>query len=171
MIGARYYVPDYPTPRDSDGHGTHVSATAAGAPVGGASYYGVANGTAKGGSPTSRIAMYQACFHESCFGSAILAAFDDAIGDGVDILSISLGARKGHVPKLSHDPIAIGAYHAVENGITVVCAAGNDGPDSSTVVNDSPWVITVAATTIDRDLESAVLLGGNKLIKVGIYHQ
>ena len=61
---------------------------------------------------------------------------------------------------------AIGAYHAVANNNTVVCSAGNDGPSSQTVVNVAPWILTVAATTIDRDFESDVALGGNKKIKV-----
>lgn len=43
------------------GHGTHVASTAAGSEVQGVSYYGLAEGTAKGGSPGSRIAMYRVC--------------------------------------------------------------------------------------------------------------
>lgn len=163
MIGARYYDPDFPTPRDLVGHGTHVASTAAGAPVHNASYYGLAKGTTKGGSPGSRIAMYSVCT-AGCMGSAIMAAFDHAIADGVNILSLSLGLPIS--PDFLEDVIAIGAYHAVENGIMVVCAAGNQGPGSKTVVNDAPWIMTVAATTIDRDFRSNVVLGGNKLIKV-----
>ncbi|BFG17595.1 hypothetical protein CerSpe_038690 [Prunus speciosa] len=173
LIGARYYdtsesddtETEDGSPRDSQGHGSHVAATAAGSIVQGASYYGVAAGTAKGGSPTSRIAVYKVCSSEGCLGSAILAAFDDAIADGVDVLSLSLGSPIEYEPELSSDPIAIGAFHAVEQGITVVCSAGNDGPSSETVVNAAPWIVTVAATTIDRDFESDVVLGGNKAIK------
>ncbi|PNX98976.1 subtilisin-like protease-like protein [Trifolium pratense] len=61
--------------------------------------------------------------------------------------------------------IAIGAFHAVERGIIVVCAAGNYGPEKSTIVNDAPWILTVAATTIDCDLQSNVVMGTNKVIK------
>lgn len=174
LIGARFYdtsesddtETEDGSPRDSEGHGSHVAATAAGSIVQGASYYGVAAGTAKGGSPTSRIAVYKVCSSEGCLGSAILAAFDDAIADGVDVLSLSLGSPIEYEPELSSDPIAIGAFHAVEQGITVVCSAGNDGPSRETVVNAAPWIVTVAATTIDRDFESDVVLGGNKTIKV-----
>lgn len=170
LIGARYYQdPDSEsetqTPRDALGHGTHVSSTAAGAPVPNASYYGLATGTAKGGSPASRIAMYRVCTTIGCRGSAILAAFDDAISDGVDLLSLSLGSSAGIAPDFSTDPIAIGSFHAVQRGITVVCSAGNDGPQKQSVVNVAPWIITVAATTIDRDLESDLVLGNNKVIK------
>ncbi|KAL5995666.1 hypothetical protein ACLOJK_025733 [Asimina triloba] len=176
LIGARYYTSsdgkssgdkphDDETPRDSQGHGTHTSSTAAGASVADASYYGIATGTAKGGSPGSRIAMYRVCFLGGCRGSAILAAYDDAINDGVDVLSLSLGASPFFRPGLETDPIAIGAFHAVERGILVVCSAGNNGPDLKTVVNEAPWILTVAASTIDRDLDSSVLLGSNELVK------
>ncbi|KAK7855968.1 co(2)-response secreted protease [Quercus suber] len=153
------------TPRDTVGHGTHVASTAAGSTVASASYYGLAGGTAKGGSPSSRIAIYTVCSSGGCRGSAILAAFDDAVADGVDVLSLSLGAPSYIRIDLKSDPIAIGAFHAVDHGIIVVCSAGNDGPDSESVVNVAPWILTVAASTIDRDFQSNVVLGGNKLIK------
>ncbi|KDO84931.1 hypothetical protein CISIN_1g004113mg [Citrus sinensis] len=154
------------SPRDMVGHGTHVASTAAGQAVQGASYYGLAAGTAIGGSPGSRIAVYRVCSPEyGCTGSNILAAFDDAIADGVDVLSLSLGGSAGIVRPLTDDPIALGAFHAVEHGITVVCSAGNDGPSSGSVVNFAPWIFTVAASTIDRDFESDIVLGGNKVIK------
>ncbi|KAI3460274.1 hypothetical protein Pfo_016937 [Paulownia fortunei] len=175
VIGARYYDDPntgthiFGTPQDESGHGTHVASTAAGRPVSGASYYGQARGTARGGSPGSRIAMYRVCTASlpvKCPGSAILKAFDDAIADGVDVLSVSLGSSPS-LPDFSTDPIAIGAFHAVEKGIIVACAAGNDGPSSGTVENVAPWILTVAATTIDRDFEADVVLGGNQVIKGG----
>lgn len=175
IIGARYYGDDDEddagsspsgTPRDESGHGTHVASTVAGMAVSGASYYGLAAGSAAGGSPRSRIAMYRVCLAGGgCLGSAILKAFDDAVADGVDVLSLSLGGSPG-TPDFDTDPIAIGAFHAVEKGIVVVCSAGNSGPYSSSVVNVAPWILTVAATTIDRDFEARIVLGGNKIIKV-----
>ena len=168
LIGARYYpdnVGRYPnTPRDSYGHGTHVASTAVGAVVRNVSFYGLAAGDARGGSPESRLAIYRVCYLISCSGSAIMAAFDDAIADGVDVLSLSLGSLPGKY--LLNDPVAIGAFHAVERGILVVCAAGNSGPYLNTVANDAPWILTVAASTVDRDFESDLVLGDQKVIKV-----
>ena len=141
VIGARHY-PDpqgdseYETPRDKNGHGTHVASTAAGATVPGASYYGVAAGTAQSGSPKSLLAIYKVCFKYECPGSAVLAAFDDAIADGVDVISLSVAS----LSELKYNPIAIGAFHAVERGILVVASAGNNGPSLNTVVNDVPWI-------------------------------
>ncbi|KAF8405433.1 hypothetical protein HHK36_010339 [Tetracentron sinense] len=174
LIGARYYNDSdsrstawtqEQTARDEVGHGTHTASTAVGSSVSGASYYGLASGTAKGGSPGSRIAVYRVCTSNGCPGSTIMAGFDNAIGDGVDVMSLSLGASSFSKPDFSIDPIAIGAFHAVEKGITVVCSAGNAGPSSKTVVNAAPWILTVAATTIDRDFQSNVVLGGNKVVK------
>ncbi|KAL5073846.1 hypothetical protein RYX36_012830 [Vicia faba] len=170
IIGARYYPnPDEDdaganTPRDTLGHGTHTASTAAGNAVTGASYYGLATGTSKGGSPESRLAIYKVC-NVGCSGSGILAAFDDAISDGVDVLSLSLGRSPSMQPDLTTDVIAIGSFHAAERGILVVCSAGNSGPEQNTVVNDAPWILTVAATTIDRDFQSNVLLSNTQVIK------
>ncbi|KAK9062922.1 hypothetical protein SSX86_020112 [Deinandra increscens subsp. villosa] len=169
LIGARYYQAGggLSSPRDSKGHGTHVASTAAGNTIHNASYYGLAMGSAKGGFPGSRIASYRVCGRRGCRGSNILAAFDDAIEDGVDVLSLSLGSSAGYGPNFQRDPIAIGSFHATEKGITVVCSAGNDGPRRRSVVNVAPWILTVAASSIDRDFQADIILGDKTIIKGG----
>ncbi|XP_054811862.1 CO(2)-response secreted protease-like [Prosopis cineraria] len=175
LIGARYYdleitldgnkthhLKGRGSPRDSVGHGTHTASTAAGSSVENANYYGLAKGTARGGSPSTRIAAYKACSEDGCLGSTILKAIDDAIKDGVDIISISIGLSSLFQSDFLNDPIAIGAFHAEEMGVMVVCSAGNDGPDSYSVVNTAPWVFTVAASNIDRTFQSAIVLGNGK---------
>ncbi|CAI0417140.1 unnamed protein product [Linum tenue] len=161
IIGARHYVTG--TARDWAGHGTHVASTAAGAAVGKASYYDLATGTARGGSEFARIAVYKACNDRlRCKGSHMLSAFDDAIGDGVHDISVSSAPDEvpSRSPYFLRDPVAIGAFHAVERGITVVAGAGNTGPDPASVFNDAPWIITVGASTIDRVFRADVVLGG-----------
>ncbi|XP_030534543.1 CO(2)-response secreted protease-like isoform X3 [Rhodamnia argentea] len=179
LIGARYYgiqssisngtgaesTKASGSPRDSVGHGTHTASTAGGSLVANASYYGLAKGTARGGLPSTRIASYKACTEEGCSGSVILKAMDDAIKDGVDIISISIGSSSIFQADYLHDPIAIGAFHAEQMGVLVVCSGGNDGPDSYTVVNTAPWIFTAAASSIDRDLQSAVVLGNGRTFK------
>lgn len=48
------------------------------------------------------------------------------------------------------------------SGITVVVSAGNDGPSEQTVKNSSPWLLTVAAATVDRSFPTVVTLGNNQ---------
>ncbi|KAJ8470677.1 hypothetical protein OPV22_025020 [Ensete ventricosum] len=171
LIGARFYdlshqaesasPPVEYSPRDSEGHGTHTLSTAAGGSVRGANIYGKAEGTARGGSPHARVAAYKVCWG-LCADANLLAAFDDAIHDGVDVISLSVG---GLPSEYLFDSIALGSFHAVQRGITVVCSAGNDGPTPGTVSNVAPWLVTVGASTIDREFYSPVTLGNNKKIK------
>ncbi|KAI3457048.1 hypothetical protein Pfo_013711 [Paulownia fortunei] len=174
LIGARYFNKGYgavvgplnssfDSPRDTEGHGSHTLSTAGGNFVPGASVFGLGNGTAKGGSPRARVAAYKVCWPpvggNECFDADILAAFDIAIHDGVDVLSVSLG---GDPVPFYNDSVAIGSFHAVKHGIVVVCSAGNSGPDAGTVSNVAPWLITVGASTMDRQFPSYVILG-NKM--------
>ncbi|KAJ1269895.1 hypothetical protein BS78_06G013300 [Paspalum vaginatum] len=86
----------------------------------------------------------------------MMKAIDDAIHDGVDVISFSIGG-----------PLEIpGMLHAVANDITVVCSAGNGGPTAQTVHNSCspPWLLAVAATTIDRLFPTDITLGNNQRI-------
>ncbi|URE22578.1 subtilisin-like protease [Musa troglodytarum] len=155
LIGARSFV-NYDgrkrrsnvTVVDADGHGTHTASTAAGAFVKRANIYGLARGLASGMAPRAHLAIYKVCL-ESCASDDILAGMDAAVGDGVDVLSISLGG----------DPIALGGFNAISKGIFVSCSAGNSGPDHYTVSNDAPWLLTVGASTVDRSFRATVKLG------------
>ncbi|XP_038904203.1 uncharacterized protein LOC120090550 [Benincasa hispida] len=178
LIGARYFNKGYAayvgslnatyeTARDHDGHGTHTLSTAGGNFISGANVFGNGNGTAKGGSPKALVAAYKVCWPPvdsggSCFDADILAAIEAAISDGVDVLSLSLG---GDSKDFSDDVAAIGAFHAVQQGIVVVCSAGNSGPAPGTVENVAPWIFTVGASTINREFTSYVALGNKKHIK------
>ncbi|KAK8544356.1 hypothetical protein V6N13_056138 [Hibiscus sabdariffa] len=165
LIGARFYVKDDVTEsaRDEVGHGSHTASTAAGNHVGNASFYGLAEGTARGGVPSARIAAYKVCSYVACTSEAILAGFDDAIADGVDLLTVSLGSAYGS-SKFYMDPIAIGAFHAAEKGILVVQSAGNSGTRAQSVGSVAPWVLSVAASTTDRYFIDKVVLGNGKTL-------
>lgn len=151
------------SPRDSEGHGTHTSSTAAGRQIADMSLYGLAEGTGRGGVPSARIAVYKICWSFGCADADILAAFDDAIADGVDIISLSVG---GYPTYYFDDSIAIGAFHAMKNGILTSNSAGNSGPGSYSVANNSPWSLTVAANTINRRFTAQVSLGNGKAYEV-----
>uniref|UniRef100_A0A8R7TUN0 Subtilisin-like protease n=1 Tax=Triticum urartu TaxID=4572 RepID=A0A8R7TUN0_TRIUA len=153
------------SPRDTVGHGTHCASTAAGTVVADADYYGLARGAAKGGAPASRVATYKVCTMGGCSSSALLKAIDDAVSDGVDVISISIGMSSAFASDFLSDPIALGAFHAHQRGVLVVCSGGNDGPNPYTVVNSAPWILTVAASSIDRTFQSSVVLGNGNVVK------
>ncbi|KNA21976.1 hypothetical protein SOVF_038430 [Spinacia oleracea] len=152
---------EFKSPRDQDGHGTHTAGTAAGSPVCGASLLGYAPGTARGMHPRARVAAYKVCWTGGCFSSDILSAIDQAISDGVDILSISLGG--GGVSSYFRDSLSVATFGAMEKGIFVSCSAGNGGPDPISITNVAPWVATVGASTLDRTFPSYVRLGNGRL--------
>ncbi|XP_058109160.1 subtilisin-like protease SBT3.9 [Magnolia sinica] len=176
LIGARWYIKGYEaeygsldtssvfeflSPRDAVGHGTHTSSIAAGAFVRNASFLGLARGLARGGAHDARISVYKVCWATGgCSSADLLAAFDDAISDGVDVISVSLGSSPPLAPYIE-DVVAIGSFHAVDKGIVVVCSAGNSGPYPQTIQNTAPWLTTVAASTIDRAFPIAITLGNN----------
>ncbi|KAF7113572.1 hypothetical protein RHSIM_RhsimUnG0112800 [Rhododendron simsii] len=173
IIGARYYMHGYEaekeeveesvktvsfkSPRDSSGHGSHTASTAAGRYVTNMNYNGLATGGARGGAPMARIAVYKTCWDSGCYDVDLLAAFDDAIRDGVDVLSVSLGPAAPQGDYFS-DAISIGSFHASSRGIVVVSSAGNEGNRGS-ATNLAPWMITVAASSMDRDFTSNIILG------------
>ncbi|OWM66562.1 hypothetical protein CDL15_Pgr013779 [Punica granatum] len=150
------------SPRDTEGHGTHTASTAAGSLVKNASFYQYAPGEARGMATKARIAAYKICWRLGCFDSDILAAMDQAIEDGVHVISLSVGAT-GYAPQYDHDSIAIGAFSAVQHGVFVSCSAGNSGPGPFTSVNIAPWILTVGASTIDREFPANAVLGDGRI--------
>ncbi|KAL9236870.1 hypothetical protein vseg_011490 [Gypsophila vaccaria] len=186
VIGARYYVKgyesyygplnrsmDYLSPRDMDGHGTHTASTVGGRSVPDASFLAdLANGTASGGAPLVHLAIYKACWAipnedkvngNTCLDADMLAAIDDAIHDGVHVMSISIGTKEP--TPYGEDPIAIGALHALKRNVVVAASAGNEGPTPGTLSNQAPWIITVGASSLDRKFYAPVVLGNGMTIE------
>jgi subtilisin family serine protease len=173
LIGARYYTAgiggnqvvqkflpwEFLSPRDFNGHGTHTASTAGGnenVPTTGlASVFGSIGGIA----PRARIAAYKACWHVdgdgSCFQSDSVAAIDQAVADGVDVINFSVGGSTSNFL----DAVSVAMLFAADAGVFVAASAGNSGPTASTVAHSGPWVTTVAAGTHDRDGKGAVVLG------------
>ena len=113
------------------------------------------------------MAAYRVCWPAAdgqslCYDADAIAAIDEAIHDGVDVLSISIGGGGDYFTDMK----AIGSLLAVKNGISVVCSAGNSGPDSGTVSNVAPWIFTVAASTMDREFSAYAALGNGQRLKV-----
>jgi len=150
---------------DGTGHGTHVASTAAGNAV--AASIAVPNGTVSrpisGVAPHANLISYKACeSEETCRGSWLRAAIDQAVADGVDVINYSIGGAPRNL-WTSGDAVAMLA--AREAGVVVVVAAGNDGPEAATVTSpgDAPWVLTAANATHDRGIVNRLvdLSGGD----------
>ncbi|KAJ9172416.1 hypothetical protein P3X46_015657 [Hevea brasiliensis] len=152
IIGARFYSSLAPadSARDDTGHRSHTASTAAGNKVKDVNFYGLAEGIARGGSDGS------------CQGVDILAAFDDAIVDGVDIITVSLGPD--FAVDIPADEISVGSFHAIEKGILTVNSAGNSGPTAGTVATVALWMLAVAASSIDCGFIDKVVLGNGKTL-------
>lgn len=177
LIGARYYpdvfalVPEadrspkeYLSPRDGNGHGTHTAGTAAGNHGVRAKVDGVPFGRISGMAPAARIAAYKVCFDDTdeatgdCFTSASLAAIDDAVADGVDVINYSISGGAD----VLLDPVELAFEGAAEAGVFVATSAGNEGTVGS-VNHASPWLASVAASTHKR-LENTIVLGNGKRV-------
>lgn len=149
---------EFASARDADGHGSHTASTAAGnygvpVEVGGNDL-----GTISGMAPRARISAYKVCWgvnEGGCFGSDSVAAIDQAVADGVDVLNFSIsGTRTNYL-----DAVEVAFLFAADAGVFVAASAGNSGPGAGTVAHMSPWLTTVAAGTKDDFYEGSVVLG------------
>ena len=150
---------EFNSARDADGHGTHTASTAGGnegvAATGPASVFGSISGIA----PRARIASYKVCWGNNgeggCAGVDSVAAIDQAVADGVDVINFSISGTSTNF----RDPVEIAFLFAADAGVFVAASAGNSGPTASTVAHPSPWITTVAAGTHNRDGQGSVSLG------------
>ncbi|KAM5553710.1 subtilisin-like protease SBT2.5 [Rosa sericea] len=158
---------DFASPMDGDGHGSHTAAIAAGnngIPV---RMHGHEFGKASGMAPRARIAVYKALYR--LFGGFIadvVAAIDQAVYDGVDILSLSVGPNSPPATtKTTYlNPFDATLLSAVKAGVFVAQAAGNGGPFPKTLVSYSPWIASVAAAIDDRRYKNHFTLGNGKIL-------
>lgn len=156
------------SPRDDIGHGTHTLATAGGNCVPNISINGNGKGIMMGGASRARVVAYKAGWvlpngQTGSDSADVIAAFEAAISDGVDVISASIGYT---AMEYFEDAIAIGSFHAIMKDIIVVASAGNSGPDSKTLENEAPWMISVGASTTNREFLSDVKLGNGMQFQV-----
>jgi len=73
----------------------------------------------------------------------------------VKVANLSWGVASTQMPGI--DPIGLAVEKLVANGVTVVAAAGNSGPDAGTVTTpgDNPGVLTVGAFNDDGGTDAA----------------
>ncbi len=153
--------------RDSEGHGTHTTSTAAGDRVDHALLYGVDRGPASGIAPGAHVIAFRVCLVNGCFGSDSVSAVQQAIHDGVNVINFSISG--GASPYT--DPVELAFLDAFNAGISVNASAGNSGPGAATSDHGGPWVTTVGASTGPRSFTSTLHLtadGGATLDVSGV---
>jgi len=131
VVGGYNFIEENELPMDINGHGTKVAGIIA------------ADGNTLGVAHKAKILAYKVSEDgEGVSSELIRKAIEKAIEDKADIINISLGVNK------TNSKIDSAVNHAWNNGIVVVTAAGNDGPELKTI--GSPGrnfeSITVGAT-------------------------
>ena len=153
---------EFRSARDYGGHGTHTASTAGGnsgvQTTGAAAVFGSISGIA----PHARIATYKALWEVapgqgSGYTSDLVAAIDQAVADGVDVINYSISGTSTNF----RDPVEISFMYAAGAGIFVAQSAGNSGPTTGTVAHPSPWTTTVAAGTHNRNGNGSATLGND----------
>ena len=131
VIGGYNFIKENELPMDINGHGTKVAGIIA------------ADGNTLGVAHKAKILAYKVSEDgEGVSSELIRKAIEKAIEDKADIINISLGVNK------TNSKIDSAVNHAWDNGIFVVTAAGNDGPELKTIGSPGKNFesITVGAT-------------------------
>ncbi len=166
IVARAYFRPDlppiegsetpHPGPLDSS-HGTHVAGTIAGLSDTVASSNNITR-TISGIAPRAYLMSYKAfyendsVFSGQAFDTELIAALEDAVADGADIINNSWGGRANLDPHF--DPISIAANAAADSGVIVVFSAGNSGPNENTAdsTDFTNQLIMVGATTTSQTI-------------------
>ncbi|MEL6892135.1 MAG: S8 family serine peptidase, partial [Actinomycetota bacterium] len=114
---------------------------------------GVSRGTVTGVAPRARVIAYSVCGDLGCVTSDLVAAIDQAVLDGVDVINYSIGGGASLT-----DPADIAFLFAADANVWVATSAGNSGPGDTTIGGPAsvPWITTVGASTTDRTFTNRV---------------
>jgi hypothetical protein len=175
VVAARWFVKgfgednlaasEYLSPRDGSGHGSHTAALAAGNDRVRVRVEGQDFGQISGMAPGARIAAYKVCWtapqprQDGCTTADTVAGIDQAVADGVDVISYAISGRPGRDSRA----VELALLNATSAGIFVAASAGDRGPAPGTVAHASPWVTTVGAST-QRTFQGAVVAGGRSYV-------
>jgi len=178
LIGARWFKQptqtlhwtEFLSARDSvagaeghGGHGDHTASTAGGNAHVTAMTNGLSLGKITGMAPRARIAAYKVCWTDGvtgangCATSNSVAAIEQAVKDGVNVINFSIGPNAGG--GAFNEPTEVAFLGAAAAGVFVAASAGNSGPATAPVAHISPWLTTVGNSTHNRTYAGDVALG------------
>ena len=148
------------TPRDRNGHGTHVASCAAGS-LNTVSPLGLISGFA----PNAYLGNYKVFTSDFTTLEQIIGALEACVEDGMDVVNLSLGSES-YINTLL-DPEALAIKNAIKAGVVVVAAAGNSG-ETETIgaPGQIPEVITVGSLT---NAHNSVLSNGASIAMMNVY--
>lgn len=114
----------------------------------------------EGAAPSAELYIYIVPCENGFKYEDIVQAFEAAIKDKVDVISISFGFGIPSLDSPYHmDPIAFGSFLAMQSNILTVAACGNSGPSYGTIRNVAPWILTVGASESEKKLKAKVKIG------------
>lgn len=138
IIAWRDFVNGRSEPYDDNGHGTHIAGIIAG------------KGKIDGVAPRVKLVVAKALDSEGRGNDDIVGrAIDFVVQNGADVICLSLGGDPSPL-NLGDDSVEA-ANNAVDKGIFVVAAAGNDGPNNDDVSSPATAEMVIAVGAIDDD--------------------
>jgi uncharacterized protein (TIGR03437 family) len=181
--GAADSRPDDLSPRDHEGHGTAVASVAAGNTNTGLV-------TITGMAPHAFLGNYRIFgspeVNDTTSDDVVIVATEQAIKDGMDMISLSLGGAAfsgpldsgavcGEPAGTACDPLASSLETAAQAGMIIVVAAGNSGetgvnyPTFNSIASpaDAPSVIAVGASTNSHTFTETVSVPGTAQFYAG----
>lgn len=151
IVGFKDFIKNKDAPYDDNGHGTHVAGIIAG------NGYS-SRGKYKGIAPKANILAIKALNEEGVGNTSnIISAISHVINTkdtyGTRIINLSIGSPVNS--SCDKDPLCKAVVEAVKQGIIVVAAAGNSGPNGRTILSPgiNPHVITVGASNDNRTVD------------------
>lgn len=181
LIGARYFKApaqtlhwtEFLSARDSvagpegrGGHGTHTASTAGGNANVEVRNNGTSLGRVSGIAPRARIAAYKVCWTDGvsagngCATSNSVAAIEQAVKDGVNVINFSIGPNAGGGS--FNEATEVAFLGAASAGVFVATSAGNAGPTAlspAPTAHLSPWLTSVGNSTHNRLFVGDAVLG------------
>lgn len=154
-----------PTIDDHSGHGTATASAAAAVTSSCNEATAEANGGTcfyttpiAGAAPGAYLGIYRIwdTVNDTTTDPVIIQAINDAVVDGMDVISMSFGSV--YASRFDQDPEYIPVLNAYNAGVIVVCSAGNSGPYFTSISSPAtyPMAIAAGAATNDRSFGPAV---------------
>jgi minor extracellular serine protease Vpr len=147
-----------PTIDDHSGHGTATASVAAGVSSSCDEPTAELNGGSclftnpiAGAAPGAYLGVYRIwdTINDTTTDPVIIQAINDAVADGMDVISMSFGSV--YASRFDQDPEYIPVLNAYQAGVLVICSAGNSGPEFTSISSPATYPMAIAAGAASND--------------------